>query len=267
MGASGKTGRAVTRALVRRGAAVRTAIRPRSEHERVCRTAGATEVTYVDLESGEGLAQALAQVDAVYHLAPNVHPDEVAMAERVVSAAASAGVHRFGFHSVLHPDDVSMPHHVRKHLAEEVVRGRIPTATVLRPAAYLDNLLPGARAGEIVVPYSLDAPFTSVALDDVAEVAALVLVDDGQAGSTYELVGPQTLSTREMAKIAGVPARRITEDEWVAGPGAQLGASARADLVAMFRAYERSGLTGASEDVERLLGRPPTRWADLLGRS
>ena len=43
---------------------------------------------------------------------------------------------------------------------------------MLRPAAYHQNLVDAAHAGRLPVPYSLDAPFTNVDLDDVAEVAA-----------------------------------------------------------------------------------------------
>ena len=95
-----------------------------------------------------------------------------------------------------------MPHHLRKAEAERVIRARLDAATVLRPAAYQQNLSARPLAGRMEVPYSLDAPFTNVDLDDVAEVAALVLTEDGHAGETYELAGPERLSVREMAAQA-----------------------------------------------------------------
>lgn len=271
-GASGKTGRAVTTALVARGATVRAAIRPGSDRAGLCRAAGADEVAAVDLGTGEGLGAALADVDAVYHLAPNVDAREVVMAVHVARGAADAGVDRFGFHSVLHPEDASMPHHLRKQAAENEVREILPDVTVIRPAAYLDNLVPAALAGQITVPYSVDAPFTNVALADVAEAAAVALTDDGHAGRTYEFVGPQTLTVREMAQIATevlrrvVTVRQIPLERWLSGPGADLGDQARADLVAMFTAYDEAGLTGASDDLATLLGRPATTWAQTLAR-
>lgn len=270
IGASGKTGRAVTRALVARGVAVRAAVRPGSAHDSTCRAAGADEVTAVDLGTGEGLAAAVAGVGAVYHLAPNVHPDEVEMAERVAGAAAWAGVRVFAFHSVLHPHDERMPHHLRKGEAESVIRRLVPSATTIRPAAYQDNLVGAALAGEIVVPHSLDTPFANVALADVAECAATVLCEPGHDGRAYDLLGPQVLTVREMAALATealrrpVSARRITVSQWAAGPGAGLPASARDELVAMFEAYDADGLTGESEDLSRLLGRPGAAWADTL---
>lgn len=272
IGGSGKTGRAVIAALVARGADVRAVIRPGSSRAEVCRAAGADEVAEADLASGVGLEVAMTGVDVVYHLAPNVDPLEVPMAVAAARAAADAGVGRFAFHSVLHPTDASMPHHRRKHLAEQKIRQIVPSVTVIRPAAYQDNLIPAALAGKIVLPYSLDAPFTNIALADVAEVAAIVLIEAGHEGRAYDLVGPQVLSVREMAAIATevlrhvVMVREISVADWVERVGAGLPVRAREELVAMFESYDRVGLVGRSDDLEQLLGQPGATWAQTLGR-
>ncbi|WP_141777623.1 NmrA family NAD(P)-binding protein [Phycicoccus sp. SLBN-51] len=266
MGASGKTGRALTGALAARGFRVRAAVRSPASTETVY-AAGASEVAVLDLATGAGLDEALAGAWAVYHLAPNVHPDEVGMARRVVAAAARQGGQRLVYHSVLHPDDASMPHHLRKAQAEEVVRaGGVPW-TVLRPAAYHQNLLPAALAGELAVPYSLDAPFSNVDLDDVAQVAVTVLTEPGHEGEAYDLAGPEVLSVRQMASQASeVLGRRVTAVKtdrraWEEGPGAALPEGARRDLLAMFESYDRGGLVGGSA---WLWGRLPTTWAEAV---
>lgn len=272
IGATGKTGRAVTSALAARDVHVRAALRSSGRAEQAY-AAGARSVSVVDLATGSGLDEALAGVDAVYHLAPNVHPDEVGIAGRVAAAAVRAGIDRVVFHSVLHPDDPSMPHHLRKAEAEGVIRAVLPTATLLRPAAYHQNLLGAARAGRIVVPYSLDAPFSTVDLGDVAEVAAAVLSTSGHERRTYELAGPEVLSVRQQAAIAGrmlgrpVEAVRIDVEAWSAGPGAGLDPQARADLLAMFASYDRTGLVGDPAALADLLGRRPTSWAEALRAS
>ena len=269
MGASGKTGRAVTEALVSRGLRVRTAVRSQTS-AKAAYAAGAREIAHVDLASGLGLADAVAGCRAVYHLAPNVHHDEVGMATRVVEAARAAGLRRLVFHSVLHPDDHTMPHHLRKAAAEEVVRRSGMAWTMLRPAAYHQNLTRAAHEGRLVVPYRLDAPFTNVDLRDVAEVAALVLGTDGHEGQTYDLCGAETLTVSRMAHTAAtvlghqVTAERIAPAEWARGPGAQLSQSARDDLLAMFAAYDRRGLIGSAAALRILLRRSPRTWADAL---
>ncbi|GAB3880412.1 NmrA family NAD(P)-binding protein [Terrabacter terrigena] len=269
IGATGKTGRAVTRALASHGIAVRAAVRS-ADRQNTAYAAGAQSISVVDLESGAGLAEGVDGVDGVYHVAPNVHPDEAAIADRVATAAASAGVRRFVFHSVLHPDDASMPHHLRKAEAERQVRAALPGATVLRPAAYHQNLVDAARSGRLAVPYSLDSPFTNVDLDDVAEVAALVLTRHGHEGVTYELAGPEALSVRDQAVVATdvlghrVTAEHVSLESWATGPGSNLPEQARAHLLAMFTAYDRHGLVGEGDTLHRLLGREPRTWADLL---
>lgn len=271
IGASGKTGRAVTGALIALGVHVRAATRSPSRFTSPY-AAGLVTPFHLDLETGLGLEEAVRGVDAVYHLAPNVHPDEVDLARRVVDAASAAGVSRFVFHSVLHPDDASMRHHLRKAEAEKVIRARLSGVTVLRPAAYHQNLVDAALAGRIAVPYSLDTPFTNVDLDDVAEVATLVLTEVGHEGRTYELAGPETLSVREQTRMASevlgraVSAVQVSLDDWTAGAGANLDDQQRDDLLAMFRTYDRDGFVGASVTLERLLGRRPTTWRERLRR-
>jgi uncharacterized protein YbjT (DUF2867 family) len=269
IGAAGKTGRAVTAALTSRGVDVRAAVRSARRAE-TAYAVGARSISVVDLETGSGLDEAVAGADAIYHLAPNVHPDEVGIADHVARAAARAGLSRFVFHSVLHPDDASMPHHVRKAAAEKVVRTHLPGATVLRPAAYHQNLVDAALAGRITVPYSLDSPFTNVDLADVAEVAATVLTRPGHEGVTYDLAGPEVLSVRDQAHVASdvlgrpVEAVRVEIADWVAGPGASLTAQARDDLLAMFASYDRGGLVSDSSTLRRLLGHEPSTWAQAL---
>jgi uncharacterized protein YbjT (DUF2867 family) len=230
------------------------------------------EVAEVDLETGLGLEEAMTGVDAVYHLAPNVHPDEVGMARQVVSAARAAAVDRFVFHSVLHPHDERMPHHVRKGEAEEVIRAELPAATVLRPAAYHQNLLGAALARRIAVPYSLEVPFTNVDLDDVAEVAACVLTEDGHEGAAYDLAGDEALTVRDLARIASevlhrpVDSERVPLQDWLNGAGSCLDEDRRAVLLAMFAAYDADGFVGDGTTLTALLGRRPTPWRDVLDR-
>lgn len=270
VGASGKTGRAVTAALLRLGVPVRAAVRPGREDAAPARTVAVP----VDLLTGTGLEAALDGVRAAYQLAPNVHPEEVAMARRVARAAAATGLPHLVFHSVLHPDDARMPHHVRKSEAETVLREGLPGGlAVLRPSAYHQNLVPQVVAGEVVLPYSPDAPFTTVDLGDVAEAATVVLLDPTRDGEVHDLCGPEELSTREMVAIAAevlgraVRLRETSVDTWRQGPGASLPTPARDALAAMFAAYDDGGLTGDPGPLAALLHRRPTPWAETLTRT
>ena len=125
---------------------------------------------------------------------------------------------------------------------------------------------------DAAVPYSLDAPFTNVDLTDVAEVAADAL-GGAHAGLTLDLAGPEVLTTRQLAEQAAaalgreVSDMRVPLEEWRAGPGAALSEQARDDLVAMFTAYDESGLTGDPSVLPGLLGRPATTWMTCLSQT
>ena len=269
VGATGKTGRAVSAALLARGVAVRAVVRPGRES---AAPAGSTAVA-VDLVTGAGLEPAFDGVRAAYHLAPNMHPDEVGIARRVAAAATATGVPRLVFHSVLHPDDSRMPHHLRKAEAEVVLREALgERLTVLRPAAYHQNLLGQAHTGMLSVPYSLDAPFTNVDLDDVADVAADALLG-AHPGATLDLAGPEVLTTRQMTEEAAAALGRpvsdtqISLEEWLSGPGAALDEQPRHDLAAMFTAYDEGGLVGDIGVLAGLLGRAPRTWMTCVSQS
>ncbi len=269
VGATGKTGRAVCAALVAAGVPVRAALRAGREP---AAPSGTTPVV-VDLVTGQGLAGALDGARAAYHLAPNMHHDEAGIAARVATAASKVGLQRLVFHSVLHPDDSRMPHHLRKAEAEVVLRAALgERLTVLRPAAYHQNLVAQALAGMLRVPYSLDAPFTNVELADVAEVAVGALLG-AHAGLTLDLAGPEVLTTRQLAAQAAavlgreVSAVQISVQEWRAEPEAALGEQVRDDLTAMFTAYDDSGLTGDPTVLPGVLGRPATTWLTCLSQT
>lgn len=254
--ASGKTGRAVTAALHSRGLDVVGLTRPAA-----------------DLDTGAGLG-ALDGCQALYLIAPNVHPDEPGLVARVLSAARRHGVRRVVYHSVAQPYAPEMPHHVDKAASEDLVRRGGLDWTVLQPCAYVQNLVPALLQVPPVlsVPYSPAAGFNLVDLNDVALAAAEVLSSSGHVGATYELGGPEALSTADVARLASgvlgleVPVHVMTPETWAAGSGASLPPAGRERLLAMFAYYDRYGLLAGSLALEALLRRPPTRVVDVLRR-
>jgi len=199
--------------------------------------------------------------DAVYVIAPNLHPDEPAFVSSVLATAPE----RVVYHSVAAPYAPSMPHHLGKAVAEDLVRRSGRVWTILQPCAYLQNLLPIGSA--LRVPYSVDSRFGLVDLADVGEAAARVLLEDGHAGATYELGGPTLVSTADVAALAGVPAVEMPLGEWVAGPGASLSEREREWLAAMFSYYDSYGLPTGGRVLGALLGRTPASVAEVLART
>ncbi|MGN0125302.1 MAG: SDR family oxidoreductase [Rhodococcus sp. (in: high G+C Gram-positive bacteria)] len=261
IGAAGKTGTAVVAALE---TADTTPVR------RVVHTARQAGDRAVDLETGAGLVDALSGCRGVYFIAPNMHPDEPALFERFLGAVSEADVEHVVYHSVAWPYTPAMPHHLDKARCEDILHASGVRWTVLQPCAYTENfasVLDGS-VDALDVPYDPDAPFSFVALSDVATVAARVLVEgvDVHHGATYELGGPDAVSVRQLCAIAGraVEIEQVSVPVWMERHGRDLPADARERLAAMFGFYDDHGFVAGSAVTAVLLGREPTRVADLV---
>ena len=115
-GAAGKTGRAVIKALAARGEVVRALVH-RPQQASIAADAGARDVVAGDMRDQAVMDRAAGapnQVRAIYHICPNLSPDELSIAQVAVRAARNAGVEHFVYHSVLHPQTEAMPHHWQK---------------------------------------------------------------------------------------------------------------------------------------------------------
>jgi uncharacterized protein YbjT (DUF2867 family) len=276
-GAAGKTGRAILRALGAESVPVRALVH-REDQAAAAMKHGASEVIVGDMRAVEILAEATRGARAVYHIPPNMAPDEVAIADRVIEAALAADVEDFVYHSVLHPQTEAMPHHWQKLRAEErLLESGLPF-TVLQPAVYMQNVLAYreriAEDGVYPLPYAADAGVSMVDLEDVAWAAAKVLTEPGHEGATYELCGREVLSPMAMAealtRTLGHPVRveMVPREEWAAGAReAGLGDYEVETLLAMFVYYERYGLVGNPNVLEWILGRPATGFEAFVGRA
>jgi uncharacterized protein YbjT (DUF2867 family) len=275
-GAGGKTGKAVLRALVTKGASVRAFVR-NSAYEAALKTIGASGVVVGVMDDPQALARATDGIEAIYHICPNVSPCEMLFATVLTDAATSAGVSRLVYHSVLHPQIEAMPHHWNKLRVEEMLLSSRLDITILQPTAYMQNSLAEwdrmLRDGIYRVPYPIDTRLGLVDLEDVAEAAAIVLTNASHSGATYELVGTPPLSQIEIADVFGralkkpVRAEAETVESWDArARSAGMEDYARETLIKMFRAYARDGLKGNSNALGWLLGRPPTSFENFVAR-
>ena len=275
-GAGGKTGQAVIQALAAAGAAVRALVY-RPEQARLAQGLGAQQVVVGDMRDRATVQQAARGVRAVYHICPNVSPYEVDMGQAAITAAQSAPVQHFVYHSVLHPQTEAMPHHwLKLRVEERLFESGLPF-TILQPAAYMQNVAAHwdqiVQRGTYAVPYATETRLSLVDLQDVAAVAAIVLSEPGHVGATYELAGTEPLSQNEVAAILSqqlgfpVGAQVVPLDTWEQQARANgLGDYQIATLLEMFRYYERHGLWGNPHVLQWLLGRPPTTLAAAIER-
>jgi uncharacterized protein YbjT (DUF2867 family) len=276
-GAAGKTGRALIRALTPRGEPLRALAR-RPEQAQTLAALGVAEVVVGDLLDGPAVRRAMRGVRAVYHLAPNVSPHETVIGENVIAAARAAGVERFVFHSVLHPQVEDMPHHWQKMRVEEMLfASRLPF-TILQPTAYMQNLLAYwqriCEAGVYAVPYPPETRLSLVDLEDVAQAAAIVLTEPGWLGATLELVGTPPLSQTEVAEALSrhlkrpVSAAAVPLEMWEQNARSSgMGEYQRTALLQMFRYYAQHGLIGNSTVLKWLLQREPASLDAFIERT
>ncbi|MFH8632205.1 NAD(P)H-binding protein [Streptomyces lydicus] len=155
---------------------------------------------------------------------------------------------------------------------EDAVRDSGMDWTILRPAGFDSNAY--AWAESVRTRREIAAPFADIGLptidpDDIAEVAAAALREDGHAGGVYELTGPALSTPRQRAEAIadalGEPLRFIeqTRDE----AGAQMLQFMPESVVQTTLAILGEPTPGEqriSPDVERVLGRAPrtfSAWA------
>lgn len=252
IGAHGKTGRALTAALHRRDVEVR----------------------------GLGRAELLDPIAALrgcgslYLIAPNMYGDEPAFVRDALAAATAAGIAKVVYHSVALPNAPSMPHHMGKAAGEQLIRQLDAPWAIVQPGPYLQNFVPAlqGKSPTLDQPYDVSQLFNFVDLNDVAEAAATVLLDDRHVAATYELGGPERMSVADLAKVASevlgthVSAARIDPGQWASTQGAGLEPRVRDWLLAMFAYYDDHGLPLESLPLTRLLDRPATSAAHCLRR-
>ncbi|WP_026360898.1 SDR family oxidoreductase [Amycolatopsis nigrescens] len=111
-------------------------------------------------------------------------------------------------------------------------------------------------------PGSANAP---IDLDDIAAVAATVLLEDGHLGRSYELTGPETISRAEMVRCIGaalgreIPFEELTHEQAVELLTPSMGEYARwyVDGMAELAAHPQQ----PTATVRELTGRPATTFA------
>lgn len=266
-GMRGKTGRQVAAALLRReGVAVRGATRNTAS----LNVPGATASRFA-WEEGDGWADALAGVDAVYLVKPKT-PDPAATVASFLRSARS--VERVVLLSEIGAGNRDEATNERR--VEQVIQSSSFAWTVLRPNWFMQNFtepsyyLEDIRdTGELTVPTG-GQPTSFVDTRDIADVAATALLDSGHASQSYTLTGPQALTWAEVAWLVGEAAGHQVRyldpplGEYLAGFG-EGAAKATVDYYERVYGSIRQGETSVvSADVERLTGHAPRSFAAFV---
>jgi uncharacterized protein YbjT (DUF2867 family) len=242
LGATGSTGRRVTRLLRERDVAVRAA----SRHG---------EVVF-DWTDPLTWSPALEGVTGIYVMAPDGVPVEPDFIEQAVET----GVRRLVLLSTMHAEEIDD----RLFAAEELVRDSGVEWTVVRANWFNQNFdegffAPAIQAGELVLPLG-DVSHSFVDAEDIAAVAVEALTGPGHIGQLYEVTGPESLTFAEavahISEAVGRPIRyKGTPDDYrraSTAPPDQTEAE-----IAYFTGQQALGDSHPTPTVEQVTGRPP----------
>uniref|UniRef100_UPI003F4925E8 NAD(P)H-binding protein n=1 Tax=Nonomuraea bangladeshensis TaxID=404385 RepID=UPI003F4925E8 len=197
IGATGKTGRPVVKALTARGINVRAA----------SRNPGTNGVTF-DWADRDTWAPVLDGAEGLYLVPPYAVPDGAGLVRDLLAAAPDA--RRVVLLSLLGVD--LLPDVIPMAAWEDEARSSGKEWTILRPNWFQQNFgegfAPALREGGSLELPAGDAAVAFVDTRDIADVAAAALTEKGHGHKVYALTGPRALSHREAVHILGEAAGR-----------------------------------------------------------
>lgn len=218
-GGSGFVGRYVVRALAKRGWRVRAAMRrpDLAGHLQPLGAVGQIHAVQANLRYRDSVARACEGADAVVNLVAILAEsgaqtfDAVHQfgARAVAQAASDQGISNVVHVSAIGADAHSPSSYARtKAGGEEIVKGLIPSATIVRPSLIFGpedqffNRFASIAAFLPAVPVIGGATkFQPVYVADVGEAIAKIVDGEATSGLIYELGGPEVASFRQCLEL------------------------------------------------------------------
>lgn len=271
-GATGTIGSILMEKLATSGHHARALVRSRAKGETIEKLGH--EISIGDLDKPETLTPALAGIEKVFLLtAPAERQAE--RESNLVRAAKQAGVRHLVKLSVIGIgsglEELSLG---RQHLQTEKEIERSGMAhTHLRPNGFMQNML--RHAGTIKSQGLFYAPFAEskescVDARDVAAVALAALTEAGHEGKAYEITGPESLTSEELAQaFSSALGREIkyVEVPLEAARAAMTKAGMQAWLVEamveLFHYYREGKAAHVTDTVRQVTGREPLTFAQF----
>ena len=240
-GGGGFIGRYVCEALLKHGARLRVAERhPRKAwFLQPLGSVGQVSAIAADLERPESIARAVEGADAVINLVGifkgNLELVHVHGAGKLAAASKAAGASAFVHVSAIGADAESQSDYGQtKGRGEQSVRTAFPAATIIRPSVVFgqEDEFTNRFASMARLPFlpviAPNSRFQPVYVRDLGRaIAAAALDPRSYGGKTYELVGPEVLTMRqlneEIAGITGDKPQMIDVPDFIASAISNLG--------------------------------------------
>lgn len=286
-GASGHLGRLVIQNLLESGKVAPADIvaGSRDTTKLADLAAKGVETRRVDFDDAN-LAAAFSGIDRLLVISTDVldRPGHrIGQHRAAVAAAKAAGVGRIYYTSMINPE-TSLVSFAPDHAGtEQAIRESGLAYTIFRNAWYMENLfmsLPHALASGSWYTSAGKGRNAHAARADIAGAIAGALVSEASANAVYNLTGPATLTTDEIAalmrEVTGKPLAvvHLTDEQLAGGMKAAGVPEPFIPVLVSFEANTReSGFDVATKDIETLSGKAPqdlksflvTNKAALLG--
>ena len=267
-GATGAIGGRVARRLAEAGVAQRLIVR---DVARAADIAGA-EVAAAQYADVSAMREALTGATTLFFVSAHEDPDRVALHKGVVDAAVDAGVQRIVYTSFLAAAPDATFTFARDHyFTEELIRSSGMAWTFLRDSLYADFVPMMCGDDGVIRGPGGDGAVAVVTRDDIADVAAAVLLGSGHDGATYDITGPESLTLEQMAAqlsaVTGGTIRYVDETlEEARASRASYGAPEYIlqGWITTYEAIASGELDHVSDTVERIAGHPPQTLIEYL---
>jgi len=267
-GATGNVGGEVVRSLHKRGAEVRAMAR---KPESVSFPSG-VEVVAGDLTDPESVRAAVQGVDKLF-LLNAVVADELTQALTTYGIAKRSGIKHVTYLSVYKADRFGdVPHFASKLAVENALRQFGVPYTILRPAYFFQNDLTLKPLLQQIGVYPMaigTADISAIDSRDVAEAAAVTLIEQYHEGQTYDLVSSSQISgpgnaalwSKALGKQVNYTGHDF--DAWEKQMSTQLPGWMAYDMRTMLEGYVERGFASTDADVSRvtkLIGHAPRKY-------
>jgi NAD(P)H dehydrogenase (quinone) len=275
-GAAGHLGRLVAEQLLERLApedVVLVTRRPEALRELGARGA---DVRYGDFDHPASLLDAFAGGRRMLLISTDAVGRRVRQHGAAIDAAAAAGVGHVVFTSIVNPVAANpIGANAWEQGKTEAMLQRSGLAwTVLRFGSFAELVLaPAATAvqNRQVITNNGRGRLVPVSRRDCAEAAAITLTTDGHAGETYQITGPQGLTSSDLAELyadlSGQPVKVLQlSDTMLAWTLVGIGTPMPIawSITAFGRAVRQGYFDVVDPAFERLTGRPPVALRDVL---
>ncbi len=274
-GASGQLGRRVTELLLERLDPSELVLVTRRPQELADAAARGVAVRHGDFDDPATLAAAFAGVDRTLLISTDAIGQRIEQHRNAVAAARDAGVRHVAYTSMQRPAEDNPAVVAPEHRAtEEALRESGMAWTFLRNGIYAEFQGPtveGALAMGTLLTNAGDGRTAYVSREDCAAVAAAVMAGEGHEQQAYDVTGPDSVSSDDLAALAsergGKPVEvvQLGDEAYVEALVSAGMPEGLAGTLASFGAAARGGfLAEVSTAVQDLTGRPPRSLRDVL---